>query len=142
MFGEGRQENTDEYPPTIKLVLVLGQSLVDECYNRYYAKAQILSGELSAAYDEVLDDVDVLAMPTIWQTTHERLEDAFQSQLINQAINMIGNILPLDITGHPAISVPAETNDEGPPVGLMFVGEKFDHSTVLPAGHAFEYNHD
>lgn len=50
---------------------------------------------------------------------------------------MLANTSPFDVTGHPALSVPAGTS-EGLPVGLMFVGEAFDDATVLQAGDAFE----
>lgn len=140
-FGRARRAHADEYPPTIKLVLTLGQYLSDEYRSHYYAKAQNLSRELAAAYDEALADVDVLAMPTTPQTAHERSDDLTRLQRIDRAVNMLPNTAPFDVTGHPALSVPAGTTD-GLPVGLMFVGGQFDDTTVLRAGHTFEQNHD
>ncbi len=136
-FGRARRERADEFPPTVKLVATLGEYLAEEYHGHYYAKAQNLSRDLATAYDEALTDVDVLAMPTTPQTAHERFEDPSRLDIIERAVNMLANTSPFDVTGHPAISIPAGTSD-GLPVGLMFVGEPFDDATVLRAGHAFE----
>ncbi|QHS15811.1 amidase [haloarchaeon 3A1-DGR] len=136
-FAEARRENADRYPPTIKLVATLGEYLAEEYHSHYYAKAQNLSLDLASAYDETLADVDVLAMPTTPQTAHERIPDPSRLQILERAVNMLPNTAPFDVTGHPAISVPAGTSD-GLPVGLMFVGERFDDATVLQAGRALE----
>jgi amidase len=45
---------------------------------------------------------------------------------------------PFNITGHPAISVPAGWTAEGLPVGLQIVGRRFADATVLRAAAAFE----
>ena len=50
---------------------------------------------------------------------------------------MIPNTAPFDISGHPAISVPAGLAD-GLPVGMMIVGKRFDDATCLRVAHAFE----
>jgi amidase len=136
-FAEARREHADKYPPTIKLVATIGEYLAEEYHSHYYAKAQNLSRDLSVAYNEVLADVDLLAMPTTPQTAHERIENPTNLQIIERAVNQIHNTCPFDVTGHPAISVPASTSD-GLPVGLMLVGPHFDDATVLQAAHAFE----
>ncbi|WP_144926224.1 amidase [Halorubrum salsamenti] len=136
-FAEARRENADAYPPTIKLVATLGAYLSEEYHSRYYAKAQNLSRELSEAYDDALADVDVLAMPTTPQTAHERLDDPSMAQIISRAVDMLPNTAPFDVTGHPAVSVPAGASD-GLPVGLMLVGEQFDDATPLAAARVAE----
>jgi len=125
----------------LKLTLVLGQYLADEYRGHYYAKAQNLSRELAGRYDAALSDVDVLAMPTTPQTAHEHRTDLDRLEIIDRALCMLPNTAPFDVTGHPALSVPAGTAD-GLPGGLMFVGARFDDATVLRAGHAFEQHHD
>ncbi|WP_049986237.1 amidase [Halobellus rufus] len=136
-FAEARRENADRYPPTVKLVATIGEFLAEEHHSHYYGKAQNLSRDLAKAYDEVLADVDLLAMPTTPQTAHERIDEPTNLQIIERAVNQIQNTCPFDVTGHPAVSVPAGSSD-GLPVGLMFVGEHFDDATVLQAAHAFE----
>ncbi len=136
-FGRARRAQADDYLTTLKLTLILGEYLSDRYRGRYYAKAQNLRRELAARYDDALSGVDVLAMPTTPQTAHEVREDLTRVEAIERALNMLANTAPFDVTGHPAVSVPAGTSD-GLPVGLMFVGGRFEDADVLRAGDAFE----
>ncbi|HEY8600063.1 MAG TPA: amidase [Thermomicrobiales bacterium] len=45
---------------------------------------------------------------------------------------------PFNLTGNPALTVPAGFTAAGLPVGLQIVGRRFDEATVLRAGAAFE----
>jgi len=54
---------------------------------------------------------------------------------------LLPNTAPFDVTGHPAVSVPAGTSD-GLPVGLMLVGEQFDDATPLAAARVAERTPD
>ncbi|RJX47674.1 amidase [Halonotius pteroides] len=136
-FARARRSRADDYLTTVKLTLITGQYLSDTYNSHYYAKAQNLSQELASRYDSALADVDVLAMPTTPQTAHEYRSDLSRMEVVDRALNMLPNTAPFDVTGHPALSVPAGTSN-GLPVGLMFVGDQFDDATVLQAGHAFE----
>lgn len=136
-FAEARRSRADDYLTTVKLTVILGQYMADEYHAHYYTKAKNLGRELSTAYDEALEDVDVLAMPTTPQTAHERRNDLERLEIIDRALNMLPNTAPFDVTGHPAISVPAGTSD-GLPVGLMFVGGQFDDETVLRTAYTYE----
>jgi amidase len=136
-FAQARRARADDYLTTLKLTLITGQYLSDEYHSHYYAKGQNLGRELASRYDDALTDVDVLAMPTTPQTAHRNESDLSRVEVVDRALNMLPNTAPLDVTGHPALSVPAGESD-GLPVGLMFVGQRFDDATVLQAGDAFE----
>ena len=45
---------------------------------------------------------------------------------------------PFNLTGQPALTVPAGRTAAGLPVGLQIVGRRYDEATVLRAGAAFE----
>ena len=45
---------------------------------------------------------------------------------------------PFNLTGQPALTVPAGFTASGLPVGLQIVGRRYDEATVLRAGAAFE----
>lgn len=138
VFGQARRTRADDFPPTLKVSLVLGQYFADEYRGHYHAKAQNLRRVVSEAYDQALSKYDLLALPTTLTTAQEREEGLSRPELVQRGLSRhVINASPFNLTGHPAISVPCGTLD-GLPVGLMFVGEQFDDTTVLRAAHAFE----
>ncbi|USZ73724.1 amidase (plasmid) [Natronosalvus halobius] len=143
-FANAKRARANDFPPTYKFLVLLGQYLAEEHHSRFYAKAQNLLDELTDAYDSALADVDVLALPTSPTTAYELGEPLHRSdEIIERAQTGVRtkNSSPFDVTGHPAVSVPCGT-DDGLPVGLMFVGEHFDDATVLRAAQAFEQSVD
>jgi amidase len=63
--------------------------------------------------------------------------DASRDELLAGSLGMIANTAPFDVSGHPAISVPAGLCD-GLPVGLMIVGRHFADGTCLRVARAYE----
>jgi Asp-tRNA(Asn)/Glu-tRNA(Gln) amidotransferase A subunit family amidase len=97
-----------------------------------------LAPRLRAAYDEGLGRFEVLVMPTLpVRATVLPGPDAPREEILARGLEMIGNTAPLDVTGHPACSVPAGLAD-GLPVGMMIIGKHFGDATVLRVAHAFE----
>src|SRR5213079_3006411 len=64
-YGRSRRVRANDLSETVKLVVLLGQYMQDNYQGRYYAKAQNLARVLRAAYDEALNGVDLLLMPTL-----------------------------------------------------------------------------
>lgn len=136
-YGRARRARANDFPATVKLVVLLGQYMSDRYDGHYYAKAQNLGRTLRAAYDAALADADVLVMPTTPMRAQLIPVDPDLRTYLGSALSMIHNTCPFDITGHPAISVPC--GEAGSlPVGLMMVGKHFDEATVLRAAHAYE----
>src|SRR5215831_11718745 len=80
----------------------------DNYQGHYYAKAQNLARTLRAAYDEALKGVDLLLMPTLpLKATVLPPPDASREVYVARALEMISNTCPFDVTGHPAVTVPA-----------------------------------
>jgi amidase len=122
-------------------VSMLGTYLRQHYHGRFYAKAQNLRPGLRASYDAVLQQVDVLAMPTTPMKAHTYRPQLGIQELITHGWNMLGNTAPFDLTGHPSISIPCAKSN-GLPVGLMLTGRQFDDATVLGVAHAFEQQVD
>ncbi|MBN9269608.1 MAG: amidase, partial [Mesorhizobium sp.] len=93
---------------------------------------------LRAAYDAALEEVDVLAMPTVAGLAG-RLPDpeASLQARFDAAVETTGNTAPFNLTGHPAITVPCGLAD-GLPVGLMFVARHGDEAALFRAAAAVE----
>jgi amidase len=136
-FGRARRARAHDLPKMVKLVLVVGSYVSETAHHHYYAKGQNLGRRLCASYDEALAKADVLLLPTTAMKARPIPAGRSLEEIFLSAAGNIHNTAPFDVTGHPALSVPCAVSD-GLPVGLMLVGRRFDDSTVLRAGHAFE----
>jgi amidase len=141
-FHRGWRGQADSLSETTKLMLMFGTYINNNFGPRYYGKALNISRRLTAAYDKVLQDYDLLMMPTTpMKATPLPAANASREEQIGRAFEMITNTAPFDITHHPAMSLPCGMVD-GLPVGLMLVGRHFDEPTVYRAAHAFEQSGD
>ncbi len=137
-YARGRITRADDLSDTVKLVVLLGQYMQDRYHGRYYAKAQNLARTLTKAYDDALQSVDLLVLPTLpMKATRISPSDATREERVARALEMIANTCPFDVTGHPAMTIPCGLS-HGLPVGMMLVGRKWNEATVLRAAHAFE----
>jgi amidase len=137
-FASRRFDNADQLSTIVKVTALGGHYSLRTRGGASYAKARNLLPHVRAAYDNALNQYDVLVMPTVPGTAGPLPtggEDTIT--LLAQALGMAGNTAPLDATGHPAISVPAGLV-EGLPVGMMIIGKRFDDATVLKVADAFE----
>ncbi len=136
-YGRARRARANDFPMTVKLVVLLGQYMSDRYNGHYYAKAQNLGRTLRAAYDAALAEADVLVMPTMPMRAMRIPEKPDLQTYFTSALGMLHNTCPFDVTGHPAISVPCGQSD-GLPIGLMIIGRHFDECSLLRVAHAYE----
>jgi amidase len=102
-----------------------------------YARAQNLRPWLRAAYDRLLRDVDVLVMPTTPGRAHVDDPTLPIAEHVMRGWAVLANTAPFDMTGHPALSIPA-AESAGLPVGLMLVGRHFDDGRLLAIASTYE----
>ena len=138
-YGRARRARGNDFPLSVKIVVLLGQYMADHYNSHYYAKAQNLRRTLRGAYDVALQEADVLMMPTtpIQVTLLPTDLKLSLSQYTGKTFGMLHNTCPFDVSGHPAISVPCGEID-GLPVGLMLISRHFDEQTLLRVADAFE----
>lgn len=142
-FASRQRARGDDFGPTVKLKKLLGAYARENFYGYYHAKAQNLRRDLRAAYDDALESVDLLAMPTTPTRAFEQREELTRKELVNRAQGKEGrthNTMPFNMTGHPALSLPCGTAD-GIPFGLMLVGRAFEDANVLRAAHSYQQAH-
>ena len=134
--------NGGDFSPTAKLGALLAHYMREQYHGVFYGRAQNMARALTAAYDKVFQDYDLVLMPTTPQTAHEvpPMPEVDRKAHIAQALNMVRNTATFDLTGHPSISVPCQ-GVKGLPVGLMLTGRHFDDATVLRAAHAYQTGH-
>ena len=137
-FATQRAAQADQLAGVVKATALCGYYGVHTLGGVPYAKARNLVPQVRAAYDAALDNYDVLLMPTVPGTADTLPAGSPQDiALLARAHGKAFNTAPMDLTGHPAISVPAGLVD-GLPVGMMLVGKRFDDATVLRLADAFE----
>jgi len=94
---------------------------------------------LRETYDEALEDVDALVLPTTpgKPPAHGGARGLEALLEPGDSAALFRNTGPFNASHHPGLTVPCGTTD-GAPVGMMFVGERFDDATLLALGHAYE----
>jgi amidase len=135
-FGKFQQAQSDDFPATIKLSLLMGSYAARKYHSRYYAAGMNLYLELIEQYDALFEEYDVLAMPTVVQTAPRYDPERSQFDRARE-LETADNAAPFNRTGHPATSVPVGEVD-GLPVGLQLVGPRFDDAMTLDAAYTVE----
>jgi amidase len=132
------RQRADELSETLKATILFGQYALNKYRGHYYAKSQNLGRTLRAAYDTVLKDYDVFLMPTLpVKATPIPKPGAPRMEIIQRAFEMLANTAPIDVTGHPSMSVPCGMSD-GLPAGMMLTAKHFDEASIYRVASAFE----
>jgi aspartyl-tRNA(Asn)/glutamyl-tRNA(Gln) amidotransferase subunit A len=125
-----------EYGADVRARLASGQFVLAS----QYLKAQRARALIRAEVDKALQRVDAILTPTT-AIPAPRL-DASEVTLDGHTEDVRGWLTrctrPINVTGHPALSVPCGLTGDGLPIGLQIVGRYFDEATVLRIGHTFE----
>lgn len=141
-FARLRRERGDLYPPTVKSAGLAALHLREPIGGVHYAKSQNIALGLRQAYNRLLDDVDVIAMPTTPMLPYKRDADLSVVDRVGRTLTMLANTANFDLTAHPALTVPCKLTEDNLPVGLMLVGRHFDEETLFRLAHAFEQQRD
>jgi len=92
-----------------------------------------------AAVDRLLQDVDILVTPTTPMKAFRLLTQ--RPSLVEMGARagaMCQNTYPLNVTGHPALSLPIGRGEGGLPIGLQLIGPYFAESRLIGVAHALE----
>jgi aspartyl-tRNA(Asn)/glutamyl-tRNA(Gln) amidotransferase subunit A len=98
--------------------------------------------ELLAAIAAIFDEVDLLLTPTV-ATTAFVAEGPPPFEIAGQSVGGMGSVpftAPFNISGMPAVSIPAGCAPDGLPVGLQVVTRRHDEPLVLACGALAEAN--
>jgi aspartyl-tRNA(Asn)/glutamyl-tRNA(Gln) amidotransferase subunit A len=109
--------------------MLAGRTLFDS------SKARLIRLELAATMGRFFGEYDLLVTPTMADTAFglNRTEPEYGPSLAWSPFTY-----PFNLTGEPAITVPAGLSSGGLPVGLQIVGSRFSEGLVLRAAAAFE----
>lgn len=124
-------------PINFQAVLLMGTYLNRVAGGSIGAAAHRLAPAMRAAVDEVLSRVDVLMMPTTTHTPFVAGEGLDPVGIAQRGWGMMNNVPLFNLTGHPALSMPAASS-AGLPVGVMGVARRHDDARLLRIARAYE----
>ncbi len=127
---------TAGFGPEVKRRIMLGTyALSAGYYDAYYAQAQRVRTMVMAAFARVYESVDVLLGATAPTTAFEigsKVDDPM-AMYMNDVCT-----IPSNLSGHPAISVPFGTGDDGMPVGVQVLAPALQEALLFRVARAIE----
>jgi len=145
-FGAKRRLWSQEMPPLVKIVQIMGLYLRREYNNSYYCKGQNLRHVLTQQVDSALAEVDVLVTPTTpikpsklydrRLTDREWIESTPDD--VPTIFQLINNTCPTDATGHPSLVMPCGIGANDLHFSIQFIGKRWDESTCFRVAHTYE----
>ncbi len=133
MYDRTRDEG---FGAEVKRRIMLGTyALSSGYYDAYYVKAQQVRSLVRRDYDRAFEKVDVIAMPTTPTAAFpigEHSDDPLAMYL--------GDIFTVsaNLTGLPAISLPAGFTKSRLPIGFQLMGRAFDEATLFRLAGTYE----
>lgn len=132
MYEKTRSEG---FGDEVKRRIMLGTFVLSSgFYDAYYKKAKVLAAKIMDEFATAFEKCDVIATPAtptpafkIGENTGEPLK-MYAADICTVTVN---------IAGLPAISTPCG-NVSGMPVGIQFIGKKFDEQTIMNTAYALE----
>ncbi len=122
-----------DLPPELQMEIAAGRALLSRDPG-LYGRALRRADTLTATLDALFDGVDVLALPTSPGLPPELPQGEVAAEALYGDTRLTA---AFNLTGHPALSLPAGLVD-GLPVGLQLVGRRGADQAVLAAASATE----
>lgn len=129
-------EHADDLMPVNRL----GMELSLEMPVAELGKAADRVQELNIAVSALLDEADFLITPTT-ATVAYGASGPMPMVIDGEPVKPMGSLpftYPFNLTGHPAISLPAGVSSEGLPVGVQIVGRRHEDDLIIQAAALFE----
>jgi amidase len=139
-LASGLERSAQELSPQVKILLILGTFLNRTYHGALYAAGHNRKRALRSAYDRAFEDHDVLLTPTVPWTAHELRPDATIGEHVQRGWDNLVNTSLFDLTGHPAITIPAE-EDAGLPAGMQLIAPHFQDARLLSIARTYERAH-
>ena len=131
-------ENTrsEGFGDEVKRRILIGTYVLSSgYYDAYYLKAQKVRQLIKNDFDKAFDKVDAILTPSTPSSAFkigDKTEDP-----VSMYLNDIFTV-PVNLSGLPAISVPAGYDKNNLPLGLQLIGKPFDEQTILNLSLAIE----
>ena len=131
-----KRSRSEGFGPEVKRRIILGTYVLSSgYYDAYYKKAQQVRTLVMNEFNKAFEKYDVILTPTsptvafdIGSKSNNPLE-MYLADICTVSVN---------IAGLPGISVPCGVDNEGMPIGMQLIGNKFCEETILNAAYTFE----
>ena len=131
-------KHKDRYGSALAGLIDLGHSLSATAYQEILLHRHDFCGKVRAMFD----DVDVLVIPAQSMAS----PTLKQMEMLGEDPDTLASLLrftaPFDMTGSPALTMPAGLTKTGMPVAIQFVGRHFEEDVLVRAGHAYQRETD
>lgn len=124
-----KRSRSNGFGPEVKRRIVLGTFvLCAGYYDAYYAKAQKVRRLIQEKTDEILSEYDFIMIPTA-PTPAFNIGESSDDPVVNYLADIF--TVQASLAGIPAISLPAGNNAAGLPLGIQFLGKRFEEGELL-----------
>jgi amidase len=139
-YARMRGEDGALLPPQVKAWLVADRYVHERYDGLPYARLHNARLALRREVTAVLDRWDLLLTPTLPLTAPKLLagEASFAEVSERTSARLCFNTAPLNLTGHPALSIPSGVDADGLPTAVQVVGRHFGERTAFRAAFALE----
>lgn len=133
--------------PSTKNVIINGLYLAQR-FPGLYGKTINLGRSLCDKYEALFERYDVLVMPTTPVVAPQHGKRELPLDSLKPSMGLTTNTAIFNVTGHPAISIPAgltsapQGNQIMLPVGMQIVGGLWQEEKILRAAHVWETHFD
>jgi len=133
-----KKSRSEGFGKEVKNRIMLGTFVLSAgFYDAYYGKAQKVRRVVTDAMHKLLENHDVLLIPTTPDVAFKFGENSGDPiQMYLQDIFTV----QANITGHPAISFPYGTDSQQLPIGMQAIGRYFDENTLFQVADLLEKN--
>lgn len=124
-----RKSRTEGFGAEVKRRIMLGTFVLSAgFYDSYYGKAQKVRRKVKEETDAILKKYDFILSPTTPGTAFK-----FGEKSTNPIEMYLADLFTVhaNISGHPAITIPAGTHSNGMPVGVQLLGNNFSEPALL-----------
>lgn len=131
-----KRSRSEGFGPEVKRRIILGTFVLSAgYYDAYYAKAQKVRRLIREKTDEILSEFDFIMLPTA-PTPAFTIGEASKDPVVNYLADIF--TVQASLAGIPAISLPAGNNRTGLPLGIQFLGKRFEEGSLLSFSKSIE----
>ena len=125
MYAKTRSEG---FGDEVKKRIMIGSYILSgDNAKTYYDKALMIRDDISKEFNRVFEEYDLIIGPVTTRvapllgTFNDDSHKSFMDDVL---------VIPVNMAGLPAMSVPVGKNSEGLPIGLHIIGKAFDEATI------------